>query len=940
MKKIMIVACMFYGMILNAQTISTIAGTTGDGLLALNIPINGIMSTITDSVGNVYFVEINSNKIRKIDANTRIVSTIAGNGVEGYNGDGIPATLASLNKPTGLAFDLQGNIYFSDQDNQRIRRINIRTGIINTVAGFSIKGFAPDGRLATNTYMDTPCGIATDLSGNIYYADYGNHRVRKVNVSTGLVSTVAGNGSVGFSGDGGIATLAKLAYPIGVAVDRLGNVYIVDGQSNRVRKVNVTNGIITTIAGNGTNGYSGDGGLATSANLNCNYGITVDANRNLYIPDGKNNRVRKVNASNGIISTIVGSGTPGYAGDSGLASSASLNYPIAVSFDYLGNMLISDLGNNRIRFINSSGIINSIAGNGHEKFAGDGGPATIASLNGPNALCFDKNGNIYISDSENRRIRKINSNNGTITTVAGSGMSVYSGDSGDATLAGLRYPDGVAVDKDGNIYIADVHNNRVRKVTASSGIISTFAGGGKALPGNGGQATSAFLEAPRGLAVDDSNNVYIADWMQNRIYKVSAQNGSMTTVAGGGYDTTNGAMATSALIDNPSAVALDKSGNIYIADQGNGRVKKVNVITGRITTVAGNGNYGFSGDGGAATSAMISVASIAVDDAGNVYISGDNRIRKVSATTGIIRTIAGLGVKGYSGDGGQATSAKLHYPAGMAIDSSWNVYVADIGNNCIRKIAVSFAPISENTISGHQSVCYGKVPVASLIGSLPSGGNDSYVFTWLKSTINATKGFEPITSSNTANYLLNQPLTQNTWYKRVVSSMHFIDTSSAIMLSVKQNPTKPVITFLNENTLQSTPANAYQWYIYNNILPNETNQTLTINRKGNYSVKIDSSNGCNSTSETFVVNNVGLDEVSETPIFNIYPNPTSGKLNIESSLSQEHNLCIFDVCGKEILNHIVFQKSTTLELSNLFRGIYMIQITNDDIIFRKKIVIE
>ena len=333
---------------------------------------------------------------------------------------------------------------------------------ISTVAGNGTYGFSGDGGAATAAQFLFPNGVATDAAGNLYIADFGNHRIRKVSAN-GIITTIAGTGTYGFSGDGGVATSAQLYEPSGVATDAAGNLYIADFGNNRIRKVS-DNGIITTIAGTGTSGFSGDGGVATSAELNFPIGVATDAAGNLYIADTGNNRIRKVSAK-GIITTIAGTGTYGFTGDGGVATSAELYEPNLVATDAAGNLYIADSCNNRIRKVSDNGIITTIAGTGvFGKFSGDGGGATSAHLYEPISVATDAAGNLYIADTFNKRIRKVSAY-GIITTIAGTGTSGFSGDGGGATSAELSYPDGVATDAAGNLYIADANNNRIRKLT-------------------------------------------------------------------------------------------------------------------------------------------------------------------------------------------------------------------------------------------------------------------------------------------------------------------------------------------------------------------------------------------------------------------------------------------------------------------------------------------
>ena len=324
-----------------------------------------------------------------------------------------------------------------------------------------------------------------------------------LNAKAQIITTVAGNGTQGFSGDGGLATNAELGGIWGIAVDASGNFYITDG--DRIRKVN-TSGIISTVAGNGWGGYSGDGELAISAEFYGPRRVAVDAVGNIYIADGGNHRLRKVDTS-GIIRTVAGNGISGFSGDGGAATSAELSGPTAVAVDAAGNIYIAD--GSKIRKVNTSGIISTLAGKDADSYGGDGGLATDAYLSGAEGIAIDAIGNIYIAEQNNNRIRKVNTS-GIISTVAGNGTSGYNGDGRTAISAQLNNPFDVAVDTAGNIYIADFVNNRIRKVD-TSGIISTVAGGGYGYTDDGGLATNADLNYPSGVAVDANGNIYIVD---------------------------------------------------------------------------------------------------------------------------------------------------------------------------------------------------------------------------------------------------------------------------------------------------------------------------------------------------------------------------------------------------------------------------------------------
>ncbi len=596
-------------------TISTFAG----GGLPVNIrgtsaSLSFPQGVAVDSAGNSFFP--NENTILRLDSATGIVTLVAGNGGAGFSGDDGPATVAQLNGPRGVAVDSAGDLYIADTGNSRIRKV--ANGVITTVTGTGATGFGGDGGPATAAQMNTPYGVALDAAGNLYIADSLNDRIRRV--SNGVITTVAGNGAGNFSGDNGPATSAQLSEPLGVAVDPAGNLYIADYGNNRIREV--ANGVITTVAGSGMGGFGGDNGPATSAQLYAPSGVAVDPAGTLHIADTYNYRVRKV--ANGVITTVAGNGAAGFSGDNGPATAAQLYVPAGVALDSFGSLYIADAFGTLIRRV-SGGVITTVAGNGTQGYSGDGGPATAAQLGEVDAIAVDSAGNLYLADWANQRIRKIA--NGVITTVAQLGGSAS-----------------VAVDSAGNLYSAEPLGNSIDRV--ANGVIAAVAGNGTAgFSGDNGPATAAQLNDPNGVAVDSAGNLYIADTGNHRIRMVS--NGVITTVVGTfpgafppGFTGDNGP-ATAALLNSPGAVAVDSAGNLYIAD-GN-RIRKV--ANGVITTVAGNGTAGFSGDNGPAAAAQLnSPWRIAVDSAGDVYLADSENLRVRILTPGTLPAISTGGV--------------------------------------------------------------------------------------------------------------------------------------------------------------------------------------------------------------------------------------------------------------------------------------------------------
>jgi uncharacterized protein (TIGR03437 family) len=560
--------------------------------------------------------------------------------------------------PLGVATDAAGSVYFTSTSHSQdpicigVFKLD-RNDILTRVAGNCRCGYSGDGGPAASAQLCPTGGVAVDSAGNLFVAD--GPRIRKVSPD-GIIATVAVVG--GLAPD--------------VAVDGFGNLFIAEAFTSRILKVS-PDGIMNTVAGTGTAGFSGDGGPATSAALNSLHRVAVDGSGNVFFGDLF--RIRKV-SPDGIITTVAATTTSGAI------------TPVSVAVDAEGNLFIAD--DSRIRRVSPDGIITTVAGTGTRGFSGDGGPATAAELDRPTGVAVDGAGNLFIAD--NNRIRKVSAS-GVIATVAGNGAPgrFSFGDGGPATAAGLHHPVGVAVDGAGNLFITEVVNRRVRRVSPD-GIITTVAGGGSAGLGDGGPATSAELTVPYAVAVDSDRNLFIADIRNHRIRRVSS-NGMIATVAGTGTQgfSGDGGPATAAELDRPVGVAVDSEGKLFIAELGNHRIRRIS-SNGMIATVAGGGTT-HGGDGGPATNADIRFPNgVAVDGAGNLFLTtsgadyeipDSERVRKVSRR-GIITTLAGDGTGGFCGDGGPASGASLIVPIGLAVDSAGNVYVADTYHSVVR----------------------------------------------------------------------------------------------------------------------------------------------------------------------------------------------------------------------------------------------------------------
>ncbi len=722
-----------------AQVIMTVAGGgLRDGHAATDAILSSPSGVAVDSSGNIYIADAGNGRIREVGPDG-VIRTVAGNGAPGLDDSKIgntgTAVRTSLASPSGVAVDAAGTFYIADQFHHRIRKVT-PDGKIYVIAGTGVAGFSGDGGSSETAKLNRPSGIVVDGNGTVYFTDQGNNRVRKI-APNGIISTVAGNGTAGFSGDGGLAVNARISSPAGVALGVGGVLYFADRRNDRVRKV-TPGGIISTLAGGGTTGLNGDGGLAINASLNNPNGIASDASGNVYIADSFHLTVRKVTPT-GMISRVAGTGDAFDRGGN-VATDVALDLPGGLTIDSQGNIYITENVDNQVWKLSPDGLMLRVAGNKNLRSIGDGGPATEASLNRTEAIAFGADGTVYISDqayagySTNGGIIRAVGANGVIRAIAGPGAFGRSGDGGPATSASFFSINSIVFDAEGNIYALDSGNGNIRKIDRA-GIISTVET--KEIIGSDEISSPSAVIGARDMAIDVDGNIYVADGF-NRIRKISSD-GIIRTVAGNGTDTSSGdgGPAIDAGISNPEGIAVDADGALYIAETYGNRIRKIDP-NGIIYTIAGTGSEGFSGDGGVATKArLLWPSDVAIGSNGRLFIadSGNYCIRMI-APDGTISTVAGSGPGGgFGGDGARAVNTNIGTLKSIAIDTRGEIYFSNYDQR-IRKVTTIApgAPFLIASVPGDTQATVTIIPPLSDGGSTitgytvtsnPAGGIDS-----------------------------------------------------------------------------------------------------------------------------------------------------------------------------------------------------------------------
>jgi hypothetical protein len=688
-----------HGQSSGAGVIQTIAGSAPfqSPVTALKAGLGQTQGVVEDAHGNLYVSTGELRTVLKIDT-TGNVTVYAGKplpaGSAAASGDGGPAAAAILVSPLGLAIDASGNLFIADSGSYTVREVAAATGIISTVAGTGTFGYSGDGGQATSAELEFPRSLVLDGAGDLFVADAFdlNGYVREINLSTGIISTVAGtngfatcNLAVGSCPANEVELLlgagpGGLAYRNGMLYVSVLAGYGLD--AGAVVSIALSSGIAQVIAGGGESFYTGNPNAALGNHFS-DPNIAIDASGNLDITDDYA-VIWQLPAGGTNLNVIAGTvGQYGYSGDGGPAKNAELDALSTITVTPSGEILFADTS--RIRQIDTSGNIHTVAGDGTGNYFGDGGPATKAGFDYPAALALDSQGDVFVSDLNDNVIRKVSSQSGIITTIAGNGIagpygitttpSTLPGDGGPATQAALIQVFGLAIDNNSHLYLGS-YTQGVRVVDTTTGTISTL---------------NNTLEVLGGMVFDGDHTLYVSA-NASEVVAVDVTTAASTAIAGGGNLAASSADGGSALLAalSPAGLALDGSGNLYIADGLTSSVRIVNLRSGIIETFAGSAsNRTYSGDGGPASAAgFYSVTALSYDGAGHLQIVDSDACvaRQVDLSTNIITTVAGNGVLGFTGDGGHATAASLYEPRAIAADAVGNLYVADTGNERIRGI--------------------------------------------------------------------------------------------------------------------------------------------------------------------------------------------------------------------------------------------------------------
>jgi hypothetical protein len=883
------------------------------------------------------------------NATSQNINTIAGIGTAGFSGDAGAAILAQLYGPQDVALDTFGNVYIADAENHRIRKITATTGVITTIAGTGTFGYSGDGGPATSAKFYSPIGIGLDRAGNIYVADVGNNCIRKITASTGLITTVAGTGTAGYSGDGSLATSARLYAPYDVAVDDSGNLFIADVSNNCIRKVKASTGVISTVAGTTSPGFSGDGGAATLAKLYQPFSVIVDGSGNLYIADASNNRIRKVTASTGTITTIAGTGTAGYSGDGGAATAAKFNKPYSIGLDLSGNIYISDFGNHRVRKITiSTGIISTIAGTGVFGFSGDGGLAVSAQLYNPKGIYVDKVNNVFIADELNNRVRFI-CNAATIPaaplvsspvtlctsstpvplTAIGSNLKWYTTSTGGIGTPTAPTP---SVSTIGTTTYYVSQSSACGESPRAAIVVNVVAA--PTVPA----ATSPVIYCS-GVAASPLN----ASGSATLFWYTVATGGTATTIT----PTPSTATVGTTVYYVSQGVVGCESPRIPISVTINptpaspivSDIRYCIAATPSVLTASGTNLKWYSTPSGGTASLIAPTPSTAVDGTVAYYVTQTNSFNcessraKLNVSTNTkprVSITAATAPKFFVCKGSKLTLKTIVAPYGIGYQ--WQLGLLDItGANAdslqvtdagLYRVLVSNAPNCNDTATVLVSIdsSFTKTSIAPTDVNICDGVNVKlfsssslgvgYKYEWIKDGVMLNDTDATIVVNRKGVYELK---VTNPLGCAVVSNASSVNTFTPII--------KPSINQIGNTLLVPSIYSSYQWYRNNKIISGANASNYSLSFDGIYFVEVSDINGCKKESDTLSIINLSVKEVAGDKAYSVFPNPTSEAIFVTSSTPVQ--LILSDLLGRTIS---IPRQDSKLELTELPSGVYFLQI--------------
>jgi sugar lactone lactonase YvrE len=632
--------------------------------------------------------------------------------------DGV-ADGARFREPFALAMDGADHFFVTDRGSHVIRRVDVATATVSTFAGSPGIPGTSDGT-GTAARFNNPGGIVADGAGNLFVADAGNHTIRKIVVTTGAVTTFAGAAGLSGSSDG-IAAAARFFTPVGLAGDGAGNLFVADAGNNSIRRIVAATGAVTTLAGlAGTPGYTD--GIGAAARFTNPTALAYDGGGNLFVADTSANTIRKVDLATGTVTTVAGLPAvddgvspypqPGAGSADGIGRSAGFWMPAGITSDGAGNLFVADQFNCTIRSIAiATGLVTTLVGSAQMCTASDGvGPAAHFAM--PSGVVTDHAGNLYVSDLFGYGIKKVVIATREVSTVAGSTGDCGSTD-GIGEAARFYFPAGLAGDGDGNLFVADRVNRAIRKLDLATRTVTLFAGSPELAGGaRDGIATAARFTGPQGMAADGLGDVFVADF--RTIRKIVLATGQVTTLAGAAEDGTADGIGAQARFANPIALASDGAGALFVVDQGNFNIRRVDTATGAVTTFAGVTRAGGSADGIGTKALFFNSSGITSDGSGNLYVAdtGNHTIRKLVIATAQVTTLAGAATVAGSVDG-QGGSARFASPTGIVCDGQGHLFVGDVDNRTIRKVDIASGAVTTVAGTAHQ--------MGVVLGPLPAG---------------------------------------------------------------------------------------------------------------------------------------------------------------------------------------------------------------------------